>query len=423
MSIQSINYSEKANKYYPLITISLITLLYIRLLAGIADGFSNVGGAQLSSILFMSFVCLLLVRKMSIPRDTLLWFFSFLTLMSTMIASAYYNDVLAGRESISFTIQLFFYTILTPISFSYLRTNNAILSINRFSKFYLIISGILVAYQISTGDLHYDQTGIREGRAYGSASHPVPFGIQVTSALVILEISRLKLGKPVDPIFLLCIAIGGFCLYESQARSAWLMAAIILGYYLSLHRSKTLKYLMISIFSLVAGISIIGSDRFSDLSTLGDFFRYTDFSSGTYDFRFVDNSLSWRFSNWYLMIDSALQKPALGFGPGQVKEISLFELEAHNLIIEILVQGGLLAVISLMGIFISIWILYNKCPDESAPDKNSKSLLKVYLLTLLMVSLFGASLVYQTMTILFMIISLSIASYSSGISVGKNESE
>ncbi len=66
-------------------------------------------------------------------------------------------------------------------------------------------------------------------RAFGSDVHPVSFAIQMLAAVLALEVIRAKTGRPLRAGHVALLALGAVALYLTFARTAWVMALMVLA--------------------------------------------------------------------------------------------------------------------------------------------------------------------------------------------------
>ena len=375
----------------------LLALLYSRLMASVADGIGIRGLTQVTTLMILGFVVVFLLRQPSWPRHISLWLAGWTMMLMAGAVSMGMNNVLSSSDAWQFQIQICLYVFFLPVLISLLHSYPTLMmrGLYTFLRWFLILGFILALYQIGTGHLFKGE------RIYGLAAHPVSYGLQVVVALTLLELIRLRLGRrlPWATIILALIS-----LYLTKSRTAWLLMSLILmfygGAYFKFGLRNTFYILLATLFTGVA----LWSGRFSDLSSVPAFLTNTDFESQSYDYRYIDNSFSWRIWSWVQSSRDVLERPLFGYGPGQTTEVSDFGLAMHNILLEILVQVGFVGflgfVLMLLGHIPMLQRLQRKTP--------ARKLVGAFLLFFFFAATFGASMIYQTMTILLYLMILGV---------------
>ncbi|MCL7464665.1 O-antigen ligase family protein [Phaeovulum sp. NW3] len=205
--------------------------------------------------------------------------------------------------------------------------------------------------------------------------------------------------------------LGGAALYLSFARTAWVVLLLVV---LLTVWSRSRPALRVTLLPPVAGAGVLlalASGRFDDLASLSFFLDHYDFSASTYDFRYVDNSLSWRIANWAMGLRLALEQPLTGHGPGQAIVVSAFGLQMHNLFLEALVELGAPGLIAVVLVVTGLGRMRRHVPQSDPNARGIRALLGALGLGFLLTITLSTSLVGQTMTVmlLLMVLALSIA--------------
>lgn len=382
----------------------LITLLYLRLMGAVMDSFGAGVGSRATTLCILAFIVLHFANAPTWRRSSGLWLFGWSIVCAASVGSIVMNDLSSTFSAWSFVIQVSLYALFLPVVVNIIQTNPRYMmeQLAGFTKAFLIVGFLLSVYQIGSGNAFVSVTEAAVRRAYGTAAHPVSYGLQVICALVLLELIRLRLKLPFSKMVFLVALIS---LYLTQSRTAWVFGGLLFIIYGGRRIQGMGRVLYYVAIAVILGVAATASDRFSDLSSLPTFLAQTDFSSDTYDFRYVDNSVAWRISSWVLSLKLAAQAPFLGFGPGQAAEVSYFGLSMHNIFLEFQIQTGLIGLLGfiiLLGGNVSMMRVLAKKTLE-------RSLVQAYLFLLLVSASFGASLIYQTMTVFFYILILAVS--------------
>jgi len=310
----------------------ILTLITTRWLAGIVE---NVGVGFASEIAAvgllgsMGIVLLLDMRLAFIARILVLglvaWAF-------TGVLSLTSTSVPAPAAAVSLIALLMLYALVANALFLHFRTTSKASTIATFFVAFVVVGASLSIFQVATG--HGFVEGGKQSivRAFGSDVHPVSFAIQIVIAATGIECQRLKGGHRFGWIHAILLLLAGLALYLTFARTAWALAAATFGLGMFL-RGGISSRLAISLLVLPTVVfALMSSDRFADLGSLPFFWSNFSFENVVFDYRYIDNSVSWRIVNWALGYRQALELPLLGHGPGQSAAASYFNLEMHNIL-------------------------------------------------------------------------------------------
>ena len=390
----------------------ILSLLALRWGAGIAEnfGFSNI--SELAAILMLAGLGLVFVMQFRLAADSWLLVAGLLSWAFVGALSLLANDVPAPVKSLTLLALLALYALFANGCVLHLRTPAALRCVTLFAAAFIGLGALLSFYQIATGNGFVEPGNISIQRAFGSDVHPVSFAIQLVGALTLLEIGRTRLGRRISLIYGILFMMGGIALYLTFARTGWIMAMIVVGFgYLS-QRSLPVKtfFLAVSV-PLIVGLTI-SSGRFSDLGSLATFWANFSFDNLVFDYRYIDNSMSWRIVNWGYGLQQAFEQPILGFGPGQSASSSYFELEMHNLLLESFYEGGIFGAVACILTLGGLARMHMRLPRGTRTDRHARALANGFGLSLFLAVMLSTSFVDQLMSFLIYILVLVMAAGS-----------
>ena len=300
------------------------------------------------------------------------------------------------------------YALFANAAFSHLRGPAALSVVRRLLAGFVILGAALSLWQVIGGSGFVDPGKPGVIRAFGSDVHPVSFAIQILAAVLALEVIRLKTGARVSVAHVALLTLGAVALYLTFARTAWVMALLVVALTLW-QRGSAAQRLGLAALAPPLGLAGLAlSDRFADLASLPAFWQNFSFAETVFDYRFIDNSVSWRIVNWSYGLQQAMQQPLLGFGPGQSAHASQFSLEMHNLLLEGFFEGGFLGLSALLIALAGLLQIHRRLPAESAADRRARMLANGFGLALLLAVLFSTSLVDQLMTVFIYLMLLAV---------------
>lgn len=390
----------------------LIGLLASRWIAGIVENFGASGLSQLVALLLLGGLALMFLNRLSIPSNAILVFAGFAAWAATgvlSLASSPPGDPL-NVKSIALLALLALYALFTAAAQDHLSTPSAISPLTRFLTAFIAVGAILSIYQVVTGHGFVEVGRENLQRAIGSDVHPVSFALQALAAAVGLEVLRLKSNQPFSIHHAGLLVLAALSIWLTYARTAWVMAILILSW-LALSQANWWQRLglLISGFILVT-FAAVHTQRFSDLSSLPFFLENFSPSDVVFDYRYIDNSVSWRIVNWAYGVQQALEHPILGYGPGQSASASQFGLEMHDLLLESFFEGGIFGLASVLLVLAGLIRLHRRLPSQTVADRRARALTNAFGLGLLLAVLFSTSFVDQLMSYLLYIVMLSAAS-------------
>ena len=387
----------------------ILALLAIRWIAGIAENFgipaiSEVSAIFMTGCLFLGFVqhMHLSAKSQTLVLGLLAWMFA--AVLS--VAANYVGNV----DAVALLALLALYALFANAASYNVTSLAALRAIQTFLVAFIIVGTCLAVAQIATGSGFVEAGKFDTQRAIGSDVHPVSFAIQMVAALIGLEVIRIKQRLAWSFGHLILIGLGMLALYLTFARTAWVMLALCTGLTLFLRASPLGRILMLAVIA-VSGI-VLGqlSGRFSDLTSLPFFFQNFSVSDAVFDYRYVDNSVSWRIVNWSLGFQQAIEQPWLGFGAGQSATSSHFQLEMHNIFLETFFEGGIIGLLAFLLVLCGVVRLHRCLPSATPADRHARILANGFGLSLLLAVTFSTSFVDQLMSVLLYLLMLSATS-------------
>jgi len=387
----------------------LVALVSLRWLAGITDNLVTTGLSEASAVAILAMLGLMLLNRMRLSRDAILLLAGLLAWIVTGTLSALSANMPRPFEAVALLTLLLFYALFANAALTYLRQLSALVPLRRFLSAFVVVGAVLALAQVLSGNGFVDPGKPGVIRAYGSDVHPVSFAIQIVAALLALEILRVKIGARFGMGHLALLTLGSVALYLTFARTAWVMAFLVLAF-LVWRRGSGMQKLALAALALPLGIlGLTVSDRFADLASLPFFWQNFSFSDTVFDYRFVDNSMSWRIVNWSYGLHQAMEQPLLGFGPGQSAHASHFSLEMHNLLLEGFFEGGMLGLGALLVTLAGLVRIHRRLPKATPEDAYASTLAGGFGLALLFAVLVSTSLVDQLMTVIMYLLLLATA--------------
>ncbi|MFV2002796.1 MAG: O-antigen ligase family protein, partial [Paracoccaceae bacterium] len=378
----------------------ILALLTIRWLAGIADNYGARGLSEAAAITLLAGLACLLLLRMRLARASIFVLAGLLAWLFVGTLSLVANPDADLREAVALLSLLLLYALFSNAATSHLRSMVALTGINRFLQGFVVIGAALSLMQIATGTGFVEIGREAAQRAFGSDVHPVSFAIQMLAALVALEVIRIKRAAGFSALHAALLGLGVIAIYLTSARTAWVMAMLTVGYVLVMRGNPARRLGVLIVLVSLALALLLQSDRFSDLASLPLFWANFSAQDVVFDWRYVDNSVSWRIVNWSFGIQQAMQQPLLGFGPGQSATASQFSLEMHNIFLETVFEGGMFGLAALLLTLAGLIRLHRGLPRATAPDRHARTLTNGFAISLLLAVTFSTSFVDQLMSFL-----------------------
>jgi O-antigen ligase len=187
-------------------------------------------------------------------------------------------------------------------------------------------------------------------RVTGLSSHPVPFSLEIVLTFCVCELSRRKLRLPIGRLDTIVYMLFLVALVFSASRTGVVLLGATVGIFLLTRRPSALPAFAAA-FAVLIWTSPFG-ELFSDLSSVPEYILKGEYVA--WDWQTAVTSFHWRIHHWYYLSTLALERPWIGFGPGQVTLYSPFSLSAHSQFVEIFFETGLLGLISFSLAWFSI---------------------------------------------------------------------
>lgn len=387
----------------------LIALVTLRWLAGIADNLGARSFSEAAALAMLAVLSLMLLARLRLARDGGLLVAGLIAWLFTAALSALSTPLPRPLEAAALMTLLALYALFANAAFIWLRAPSARTALRRFLTGFIAIGAALSVWQVASGSGFVDPGKPGVIRAFGSDVHPVSFAIQMLAAMLALEALRAKSGARAGLLHLAHLALGALALYLTFARTAWMMTLLVLALTLWQRGGGLQKLALLAIALPLGAAALALSDRFADLASLPAFWQSFSFAETVFDYRYIDNSVSWRMVNWAYGVQQALQQPILGFGPGQSAYASQFSLEMHNILLEVLFEGGVLGLAALLILLSGLLRLHRRLPCATPADVAARCLANSFGLALLLAVLLSTSLVDQLMTVFLYLILLAIA--------------
>ena len=387
----------------------IVALLALRWLAGIADNWGVGWLSEASAVAGLTVLGLLFLMHMRLAREASLLVAGLLGWIGIGSLSALATPLPRPAEAAALLVLLLFYALFANAAFLWLRKSAALPLLRGFLTAFVVIGVGLSLWQVLSGSGFVEPTQPDIIRAYGSDVHPVSFALQMLAALLALEVLRVRAGRGFGAIHAALILAGAVAIYLTFARTAWVMAAFVLVL-LVWQRGRRLHRLgLVALLLPALVVGLTASDRFADLASLPAFWQNFSFAETVFDYRYIDNSLSWRIVNWSYGLHQAMERPLLGFGPGQSAVASQFSLEMHNILLEGLFEGGLPGLAAVLATLAGLARIHLRLPRAPDAQAHARVLANGYGLALLSAVLLSTSLVDQLMTVLLYLVLLAVA--------------
>jgi len=206
----------------------------------------------------------------------------------------------------------------------------------------LVIPAAQALRQLLSPDENFAFTNV--SRIQGTFVHPNSFAaylvVIAATALAVVFFSR---GAARTVAVVVC-AVSSTLLLFTYARGAW--AAWIVGalYLLGRRNRKLVGALIVGAVALVLFVPSINS-RVSDLGGAPP----VQIGDGT------ANSLEWRLEYWQDILPLWQENPMTGIGIDQVASRTAAAAEPHNGFVQVLVETGVLGLVSLVGLVVALW--------------------------------------------------------------------
>ncbi|MVT00269.1 O-antigen ligase family protein [Devosia marina] len=386
-----------------------LAFLYLRIAAAIVDMRFGVSTSPLVSVMTLGFICLVFLTKARLRHVGIGLFWVFVVIAGLGVFSMVAQPMRNPGAASSFVVQTLLYAGVALGTAALFRTQQHLRWLYDFCVVYLAIGAFSSVYQIVT------RTGLIERdnqllRAYGIGFHPVDYGMIVVILLVLAEVCRRRAGVGVTWTYRAVILSSLVALYFTQARTAWVMLALV-GVSYVYARSKGIWKVTSVLGVGLGGIWLVFvSGRFEDLTTLPAFLANTAFDATGYDYRLVDSSMAWRIVNWVMHYHVAWENPLIGYGPGQARDVSYFQLEMHNAFLEYFIELGLPGLATLTVGIVVAWLMHKRIKQNLKPYRGAYAMVAALSLSILISMASSVGFLDQTAATMFMIMLLVVGS-------------
>ncbi len=387
----------------------VIALFALRWAAGIVENLGVPALSQVAAVAMLGGLALVFLAQMRIASDAAVFVAGALAWVVSGSLSFAANPAADAQTTLALLLLLTLYALFANACMNGLATPRGAWRIYRMLALFLAVGAAISVLQLASGRGFVEAGKATIQRAFGSDVHPVSFAIQVVAALVGLEIARARTGQRPGLVHGALMATGALALYLTYARTAWVMALMVVGASFLLRGSWT-RRLLLGSGALIAGmVAMATSDRFADLASLPVFLENFSPSDLVFDWRYIDNSVSWRIVNWTYGFNQALEQPVFGFGPGQSALSSYFNLEMHNIFLEALFEGGIFGLLTLLLTLAGLVRMHRRLPRATATDRYVRTLANSFGVALFFAVTFSTSFVDQLMSFLIYILMLAAA--------------
>jgi len=265
------------------------------------------------------------VRILDIPLVVALLFFQLLLILQLLVTS----DVLAGlMEVLRFLSTVILYILVYDL-FAEREKLRSLVVVIIISSLFPVVVGL---YQV-IGDAGQYITGFV--RANGTFVHPNPYAFYLIIILALL-LNNLLSGRErvlkVWPQAVLALTAAA-CLVFTYTRTAWIGLFIIL-FLIAVFRDRRFLW----VFGVLAVVFLLAAPlrlRFYDLAT-------------------SLNSVTHRLYIWEAGLDKLPAYPLLGRGPGSFELLDVYGEQAHNDLLRVFVELGMLGLIAYLLIAVEL---------------------------------------------------------------------
>jgi O-antigen ligase len=187
-------------------------------------------------------------------------------------------------------------------------------------------------------------------RVLGLPSHPVPYSMEMVLTFFVCELSRRKLRLAIRHLHVAVYSLFLIALVLTASRTGVALLGVTFGIFLIVQRPSLLPA-SAAAFALLIWLTPFG-ELFSELKSVPEYILNGEYV--VWDWRTAVTSVHWRIHHWYYLSTLALDRPWIGFGPGQEILYSPFALEAHSEFVEIFFETGIIGLISFAAFWFSL---------------------------------------------------------------------
>jgi O-antigen ligase len=187
-------------------------------------------------------------------------------------------------------------------------------------------------------------------RVTGLSSHPVPFSLEIALTFCVCELSRRKLRLAISHLHIVVYMLFLVALVLTASRTGVTLLGAIVGIFLIVQRPSLLPPFAAA-FALLIWLTPFG-ELFSELRSVPEYILRGEYM--VWDWRTAVTSFHWRIHHWYYLSTLTLDRPWIGFGPGQEILYSPFSLLSHSQFVQIFFETGMVGLISYAVFWFSI---------------------------------------------------------------------
>ena len=386
----------------------LVAFLWLRWAAGIAENYGADGLSEITALAMLATTAITFLMRLRLDRVLSLFVGGLLAWVFTAVLSFTASGAANPTTSLSLVALLLLYFFFSAAAFSHFKCKVVQLALSRFLIAFILVGAVLSFLQMVTGTGFRELENLGLLRAFGSDVHPVSFGIQIVCAVCALEVIRIKAGVPARISYAVLLILAAVALYLTAARTAWVMGIIVIAFTVASRGTTTTRVIGTLAVLTFLSIVVFGTGRFADLGSLRLFTDNFSPSDMAFDYRYVDNSVSWRIVNWGFGLTQALERPVFGHGPGLSAQSSYFELEMHNIFLETFFEGGIFGLVAFLVVISGLIKIHLSLPKATEPDRKARAITNGFGIALFFATTFSTSFVDQLMSMLLYIVLLSV---------------
>lgn len=378
------------------INIVVNAILFLRFFSEYIDlilssSFSNILGAGFIILFLTQIIKLKTINIQSFRYFTFWLIFCFSLVISSLISPLI-------EISSAITLKEFFKYLSVGIVFYLVYSNH-----KEPSAFYQLIKTLYIAvlisciFSISQGILGLGKNVYADGiaRTSGFMSDPVIFGVMLVMVYCIFDTFNENSNSKFNFHLRLILCLILIALFYTKARSAWIMFFIY--FFLKFYSAKgNLKAKILFPLVIASGLPFLIT-RFEDLQGLAVFIEQLNYTTEV-NYGKIESSFHWRIYQWIHLLSFWNERIIFGFGSTASTVLGLNNLSAHNSIVEVLVEQGIIGL--LLVLYFVKFHLFGSFNEKSR-------LIKFLFFSLIPVAIFSLSFINQTFNL--MIISILIA--------------
>lgn len=338
----------------------LLYFLSYTFFRSISNGLDRLSGTSFSMILSLSVFGIGVVaawqaRHVRMHKRLFVLLICMSVFIGACVLSVAVNGFGAGKIINQYTawyemfryVQLIMFVILLSALY---RDPSFCLNLHRVYMTLLFVISAVGLGQYLTGHAELVTQYDKFERVAGLSSHPVPYSLEIVLTFFVCELSRRKMRLPIQHFHIAVYLLFLVALILSASRTGVALLGVALSVYLFVQRPALLPAFA-AVFAILLWISPFG-ELFSDLKTVPEYIMKGEYV--TWDWRTAVTSVHWRIHHWYYLSTLGLERPWIGYGPGQTPLYSPFLLQAHNQFVEIFFDTGMVGLISFVVFWFSL---------------------------------------------------------------------